>query len=203
MDEIGQQIVDESIANADSRPLTSFTHGPRNLSANREITSRDRLNSFKLGGRTCRSLSRRVRSLARTRPRWPFPPSSTCRRGAAPPSDPRGVPDPVDRVLIQIFARALLPTVPVWIGERTRFCLTHIGALGGWPCAAASGVGPADRSIRPAADRGLGPHHRWNAPDRPVIGLAHEFHPCLDAGAFHRAYTVGADACLWNAVQPP
>ncbi|PTE12629.1 TRAP transporter substrate-binding protein [Pseudogemmobacter blasticus] len=46
--EIGQQIVDEIIANAGIRPLTYFARGPRNLSANREITSPDDLKGFKL-----------------------------------------------------------------------------------------------------------------------------------------------------------
>jgi tripartite ATP-independent transporter DctP family solute receptor len=46
--EVGQQIVDEIIANAGIRPLTYFARGPRNLSSNREITSPDQLNGFKL-----------------------------------------------------------------------------------------------------------------------------------------------------------
>lgn len=46
--EIGKQIEEEIIANAGVRPLTYFARGPRNLSANREITSPDQLNGFKL-----------------------------------------------------------------------------------------------------------------------------------------------------------
>ncbi|OJY28441.1 MAG: C4-dicarboxylate ABC transporter [Rhodobacterales bacterium 65-51] len=46
--EIGDAIEAEIIANAGIRPLTYFARGPRNLSANREITSPDQLNGFKL-----------------------------------------------------------------------------------------------------------------------------------------------------------
>lgn len=46
--EIGDQIEAEIIANADIRPLTYFARGPRNLSANRPITTPDELNGFKL-----------------------------------------------------------------------------------------------------------------------------------------------------------
>ncbi|MCJ8140919.1 TRAP transporter substrate-binding protein [Falsirhodobacter halotolerans] len=46
--EIGQEIEAEIIENAQVRPLTYFARGPRNLSANREITSPDQLNGFKL-----------------------------------------------------------------------------------------------------------------------------------------------------------
>ncbi len=46
--EIGDQIEAEIIANADIRPLTYFARGPRNLSANRAITTPAELNGFKL-----------------------------------------------------------------------------------------------------------------------------------------------------------
>lgn len=46
--EIGQQIEAEIIEKADIRPLTYFARGPRNLSANREITTPADLNGFKL-----------------------------------------------------------------------------------------------------------------------------------------------------------
>lgn len=46
--EIGQQIEAEIIEKAGIRPLTYFARGPRNLSANREITTPDDLNGFKL-----------------------------------------------------------------------------------------------------------------------------------------------------------
>lgn len=46
--EIGQQIEAEIIEKAGVRPLTYFARGPRNLSANREITTPDDLNGFKL-----------------------------------------------------------------------------------------------------------------------------------------------------------
>ncbi|WP_042252821.1 TRAP transporter substrate-binding protein [Paracoccus sp. PAMC 22219] len=46
--EIGDQIEAEIIANADIRPLTYFARGPRNLSANRPITTPAELNGFKL-----------------------------------------------------------------------------------------------------------------------------------------------------------
>ncbi|WP_410218821.1 TRAP transporter substrate-binding protein [Paracoccus sp. (in: a-proteobacteria)] len=46
--EIGDQIEAEIIEKADIRPLTYFARGPRNLSANREITTPADLNGFKL-----------------------------------------------------------------------------------------------------------------------------------------------------------
>lgn len=46
--EVGDQIEAEIIANADIRPLTYFARGPRNLSANRPITTPADLNGFKL-----------------------------------------------------------------------------------------------------------------------------------------------------------
>lgn len=46
--DIGQQIEAEIIEKAGIRPLTYFARGPRNLSANREITTPDDLNGFKL-----------------------------------------------------------------------------------------------------------------------------------------------------------
>ena len=46
--EIGDQIEAEIIEKADIRPLTYFARGPRNLSANREITTPDDLDGFKL-----------------------------------------------------------------------------------------------------------------------------------------------------------
>lgn len=46
--EIGQQIEAEIIEKAGVRPLTYFARGPRNLSANREITTPDDLSGFKL-----------------------------------------------------------------------------------------------------------------------------------------------------------
>lgn len=46
--EIGKQIEAEIIEKADIRPLTYFARGPRNLSANREITTPADLNGFKL-----------------------------------------------------------------------------------------------------------------------------------------------------------
>lgn len=46
--EVGDQIEAEIIANAGIRPLTYFARGPRNLSANREITTPADLNGFRL-----------------------------------------------------------------------------------------------------------------------------------------------------------
>lgn len=46
--EIGKQIEEEIIANASIRPLTYFARGPRNLSANREITKPEDLKGFKV-----------------------------------------------------------------------------------------------------------------------------------------------------------
>ncbi len=46
--EIGDQIEAEIIANADIRPLTYFARGPRNLSADRAITTPAELDGFKL-----------------------------------------------------------------------------------------------------------------------------------------------------------
>lgn len=46
--EIGDRIEAEIIEKADIRPLTYFARGPRNLSANREITTPADLNGFKL-----------------------------------------------------------------------------------------------------------------------------------------------------------
>lgn len=46
--EIGDRIEAEIIDKAGIRPLTYFARGPRNLSANQEITSPDQLNGFKL-----------------------------------------------------------------------------------------------------------------------------------------------------------
>ena len=46
--EIGQQIEAEIVDKAGIRPLTYFARGPRNLSANREITKPEDLNGFKL-----------------------------------------------------------------------------------------------------------------------------------------------------------
>lgn len=46
--EIGDRIEEQIIANAQIRPLTYFARGPRNLSANRAITSPEELNGIKL-----------------------------------------------------------------------------------------------------------------------------------------------------------